>query len=387
MKKFLLAFAVLGCGTAAMAQISVTSAAFPSAGDVNEVNRVRNISIPISASAGTSQTWDFSTLVADSTYNDTIQPASSDPASINYPNADIILPFGGLQTFADVSNSRVSILGTVFSFQGSPLPVTFSDPAEVAYAPMNAGDDETFSGAARFSFATASIPALQQLIDSLIASQGLPVSVDSLRVEIITTTNTNINAFGNVTLPGGNAYDVLRLKKTQNLDTQIYAYLTLSGFPVGWQNITGQLGGAGTGLPIGPQSFLSYEYQSNVVKAPVLTFNASTASPDTATSGQYKRGTGVAVQHILANSTNMTISPNPAVSTINVAIPALAAGEYRALVTDVAGRQVADLGNFLHTTGNSTAFNVDAVSNGIYWLTIVDSNGKMVATKPLAVAK
>lgn len=388
MKKNLLALALLSSGVFATAQITVTNAVFPSANDVNEVNRVRNLNITLTAGSSTAQTWDFSNLVADSTYNDTIKPASSDPNSVNFPNAQIIYPFGKWKTFASVTNNNVNVLGTMFYYQGNPLPLPFNNPAEVAYSPMSSGENNTYDGAARFSLPIASVPTLQHLVDSVIASQGLPVTIDSVRIDIISSTNLNVNAFGNVSLPGGNNYDVLRVKRTLNLDTQIYAYAILNGFPLGWQNVTSQLAGNGTnsGLPLGPQVFISYEYQSNVVKTPVLTLDASAASPDVATEGKYKRGTGVAVQHIIANSAQMAINPNPAISTINVSISALVSGEYRAVVTDVSGRQVADLGNFLHT-GNATEFNVDAVPTGMYWLTILNSNGQMMATKPLAIAK
>lgn len=90
MKKTLLALALLSSGVFAAAQITVSNAVFPSANDVNEVNRVRNLNITLTAGSSTAQTWDFSTLVADSTYNDTIKPASSDPNSVNFPNAQII---------------------------------------------------------------------------------------------------------------------------------------------------------------------------------------------------------------------------------------------------------------------------------------------------------
>lgn len=370
----------------ATAQITITNSSFPAAGDVKEIHRLSNISVAINGSTTVAQNWNFSNLVADSVYYDTVKAASAMPHNGYFQDADILYPLGNQTTFADVSSNEVKALGLMFNFRGTPLPVMFDDPMEMMYSPMSYGDNKTFTGSAKVTLATANIPALQQMLDSIATAQGLPVNVDSLRIDLVTSTEFRIKAYGSVTLPNGQTYDVLRVKRTRLIDTQVSAYLNLNGIVLGWQNVTQQMLNSGLSLPIGLQTSVAYEYQSNIEKAPVLILNASTATPNTATSGEYIHSTSVGVQQIAANSAQMMVYPNPAMNLVNVELPDLTAGQYQAIVTDINGRQVADLGIFYHD--NSTKqFNTDMISNGIYWLSILDSNGNMQATKILLIEK
>lgn len=252
--RFALAAAMLA-PLGAQAQIVVGNSVFPSAGDSLYYALDRNPGPAIQVTPPGSGTWDFSSLKAQTTWVETLRPASTGtgaalfgdatlvytqtgPASVNFP----LLPgSNGSEAYLKVTDSAVSLLG----FHGGSDAVHLGgayvhcDPVSAACGPTTAfmtrfqKPQELMFSPKQFFDLRLSLSAVSETYPaSTLVQLQLPpgINATALRVQAATQRVTAVDGFGTLVLPGG-SFDVLREKTVTNVFLELDAIYAL---PFGW---------------------------------------------------------------------------------------------------------------------------------------------------------
>lgn len=359
--------------------ITLTDASFLAPNDVLKVASDTDGVPAIVTPAGPNQNWYFEQLTPDRTSEDTVRSAANDPIAVaNFPTADIIVPFAGFPTFADVTANAVSIIGAGLDFMGNGIAVPFTPPRVIQVNPFDYLDTRNPVNNIRFTIALDDYPQLDTLVNNNIPIPG--VTIDSIRVGININSTETADSWGQVNVPSG-SYDVLRIHTVNITNTTLEGY-AVSFFGGFWIDLSGFVP-AGT-FQFGTDTTESYNFRSDLVKEDACTINVN---PQTGSilNAQYRNAPSpLGVQHLDAVQTRVSIYPNPTTGPTSLSFENLPAGEFSVDVFDANGRSVTNLGIITAPTGNMM-FDVSGIAAGIYWLRISDAYGNRVASKPLQV--
>jgi len=345
-----------------ISQITVTDADLLGVGDViylaDDDNTIVNV-----GSAGQNQTWDFSNLQTDDSWDMSVVSPQATQFSASYPTADMCIVEQGDFIYCNKSSTSVNMLGVGDS--------VFQQPLILVPLPLSYG------------FSSSDGPTL--ILDSLIggpsvnfllASQGLSAALltfgaahiaDSLSIQVEMTAQFNVDAEGILTLPVG-SFDALRLKIERNTTPSISVYCidTNGGANSGWYPLSFG-GGSST------ESF--YQWYSNDVSTKFILSEVSLDSVG-------NPNTGIT---FLTNSINsldnieidyINIFPIP--TTYNVTITSESNEEVSAILLDINGREVK---RFEFT--NSITLNLSDLEKGTYLLNL--KTNKDILTKKLII--
>jgi hypothetical protein len=369
--------------TFATAQITVTNATFPAAGD-SLVYAVDNGPIGLNPATppGGGQTWDFSTLQKADNLSAVYRPASAGSQSANYPGADLVVIGQAGETYYNLTNNKFESLGYAGADPtglGLQVLAKFAPPLLERYAPMNFFDIKSQTSSLGLAFSTDQPP-----LDTLFS--GLPVNIDSLRLKITTDRTEVVDGWGTAIIPGG-TYPVLRQKRTVYTTTGVDVYVVLGPFGT-WVDLSTLIGGGGggAGLGIGTDTTITYHFYSNTEKEEIA---IATMSKDlsSVTSVQFKNNAATPTITPVADLySGIQAFPNPAVEWVRFDCTNLAAGDYTLKIFNIIGKCVWKKN---YTLSGTTSFKVELedFKKGTYIYSLVDKQGKSVGTKRLVVLK
>ena len=384
MKRMLLAvFSALTIGVSA--QITVTSATFPVAGDTlrfafDESPDGINPATP----PGGNQIWDFSSLSKDQTDNIIYRAANTGMNFIDFPSAELMVDDGAGETFYNVTNNRFEVLGYAGADPvGFNLDVStpFSPALVERRSPMNFFDINASTSNISVAFGTNQPP-----LDSIFSA--FPVNIDSMRVRVNTSRTDVVDGFGNCIIPGGQ-YAVLRMKRTEYRTTSIDVYVLLfPGFGnwVDLSTLIGGGGGGGFGNFIGTDTTTTYRFYSGTEKEEIA---VATMSNDLSTVERVRfKENQTSAAPDLSDIPNASISafPNPAVDWVRFDCTNLPADEYTLKIFNIIGKVVWKETHQL--SGNrSIRIELDNFKKGTYLYSLTDKKGNIIGTKRLVVLK
>lgn len=386
MKRMLLASALSALCLAASAQITVTNATFPAAGDsLAYAVDTAPLGINPATAPGGNQTWDFSTLQKDDNLAIVYRPAAEGVHAASFPGAELVSIGQTGETYVNVTANKFEALGYAGadpSGLGLNVVTKFTPPISERYSPMNFFDIKSQSTALGLSFPTDQPP-----LDTIFS--GLPVNIDSMRVRINTDRLGVVDGWGTAVIPGG-TYPVLREKRTEYTSTAIDVYVALfPGFGQ-WVDlgtlIGGGGGGGGLGNFLGTDTTITYHFFSNTEKEEIAIATMST-DLSTVESVRFKNNTGTPVHEVVSDfSGGIQAFPNPAVEWVRFDCTNLAPGEYTLKIFNIIGKCVWKKN---YTLSGTTSFKVelDDFKKGTYIYSLVDKNGNAVGTKRLVVLK
>ncbi len=370
--------------TLATAQITVTNATFPVAGD-SLVYAVDNAPLGLSpASApGGNQVWDFSTLQKDDNLSVVYRPANAGNQVANFPGADLVITGQTGETYFNVTNTKFEALGYAGADPagfGLDVVTKFSPPIVERKSPMNFFDINSQSSNLSLTFPTDQPP-----LDSVFSN--LPVNIDSMRVAITTNRLDIVDAWGTASIPGG-SYPVLRQRRTDYTTTGIEVYVVLiPGFGQ-WIDLSTIIGGGGGGLGdfLGTDTTVTYRFYNDVEKEEIA---IATMSNDLSTveSVRFKNiVTTPAIEPKISFSGGIQAFPNPAVEWVRFDCVNLTPGEYTLKIFNIIGKLVWKKN---YALGGTSSFRVelDDFKKGTYIYSLVDKQGNSVGTKRLVVLK
>jgi len=363
-----LGIVALGLTFSLSAQITITNAIFPVAGDSLKIaNDLNPVNITVTA-AGGPYIWDYSTLNPTSRGVEVFHPASEGTNFATFPSAELVGngQFGA-ETYFDVTTTAFSVLGASGGdLGGGGLPIStdliFTPPLVQIHAPLSFPN--VFSGSSSFNFAIAVADLPGGILDSL----GVPTGLfDSIRIKLTIERNDFVDAYGTVKIPGG-TYDALRIKRTDNSNTRLEIHVPF----LGWQDVTDLLGAGGFGM----DTTITYNFLSNTAKEPIAVLTMDSTGTVVQQVDYKDNGLPSAVEPVLQNLAQVVASPNPATDNATFTLHNVEPGHYRLCFLDING-------NVLLTksiNAVSELVNLQSLSNGIYVYQLLDSKSRILAT-------
>lgn len=198
------------------AQIVLTQANVPAAGDTLFYGRDTSVADIDIGMAGADQAWDFSQLQAETTFQLIASDTTMDEDVENYPGANLIITAEQVKTFIESSDTAVYILGggvpeaAAFGLE----VVKFIPPQKLFEFPATYGTEFINTYA----------------VDATVAGALIDPSLDSVRLVRRATATVVIDAYGTVKTPLNN-YETLRQRtETVNADS-IYVRFFGNWFP------------------------------------------------------------------------------------------------------------------------------------------------------------
>lgn len=371
----------------ASAQITVTSATFPVAGDTLNV-AVDNApldNINPATPPGGNQLWDFSALHFSQTNETVYRAANAGMNTSSFPGADLVLigPANS-ETYFNVTNNKFEIMGYSGADPagfGLDVTVNFAPPLIDRRSPMAFFDINS-----QVSDLNLTFPTDQPPFDTIFAN--IPVNIDSLRVQVTTNRLEVVDAWGTCIIPGGQ-YPVLRNKRTDYTTTGIEAYVSLfPGFGQ-WVNLStliGGGGGGGLGDFIGTDTTITYRFYSGTEKEEIAVATMSNDLAQVETVRFKNMGFTDAPEENAPGSANIQAHPNPAIEFVNFNCSNLPSDDYTLKIFNIVGKVVWK-GNYALNGSRVIRLELDNFTKGTYLYSLSDSKGNIIGTKRLVILK
>jgi len=376
MKKIVL-FAALLCGFWAQAQTTVTNSIFPVGGDTLLRSSTTNIgAATITAASATAQSWDFSFLTTDVVLFDTVRYASLGTAYNNFPTSEIIVPVLGFgQGYVDVTSTNMTMIGAGLELLGLSFVAPFTNTLTLQTAPFTSNSSINDTHALQFAAHIDSVPGLRMIIDQA----GLPISPDSIRLNLTGSTSLEVDAFGTCTLYDS-TYNVLRQKVRILNETKIEVYVPAFGTGF-WLDVTSTLG-AQLPFPLNDTTN-RYDFWKDGSKIPVALFIMDAGNTNI-TSIEFK---GYNLGSAVLNTTELkdiTVFPNPANEMISLRAEGLGVTSFNLQIMDAMGRVLQKSQNLTEGVQNIAVSNLP---QGTFWVVLLAEDGRLLARKTISIQR
>lgn len=251
----------------ANAQITVTNATFPVAGDVLKTAIASNPAIGVSVYTppGGPQNWDLSGLQPGVLKTNNFKTASQGTVGAQVPGAELFtVNSPGTEDYYNVTSNRFE-LQAYYGIPPYDLVANnlfeYGPPLAERQAPLNFFDIYASSSGILEGFVPSAFPP------SLIAA--LPFKADSLRYRVAISRIDVVDAFGTMSIPGG-IYNVLRKKRTEYRETRLDGKIQ----PLGWLDVTDNAIQVGFNR-LGVDTIVTFFFYNDVAKEAIaeVTFN------------------------------------------------------------------------------------------------------------------
>lgn len=364
MKKLLLVLGVIATSQFSFAQITLTNANTATIGD--DFYRAEEEQPPVGltyTNSGANQTWDFSMFLAypeTFAHSNVVNAQSVPEFGQSFPNADFaVANITSIDTtnlfFTSDANSLQAVgIGGPFVVQSIPFKVTmnFTNPQKLLQFPSTMGtsfEDTLF-------------------FDALIKDPAYAQFVDSARVKRFQTIDSEIDAWGTVTIPSG-TFTCLREKRTEISTDSAWVESTAFGFTFDTLAYTQVV------------TELVYNWYTEDYNLPLVEIRTETggainsihfrSQPSECCVGVEENELGV----------KFNVYPNPASEMITV----LTTHNEQSFISmyDMTGREVLNQS----ISQAQSQFSVENLANGMYLYRIQDANGKLIKAEKIMVQK
>lgn len=379
MKQMLLAVLSALCCFSAPAQITVTSATFPGAGDTLRYARAFAPVLPdLSTPPGGSQLWDFTGLGLDESFETVYQPAGAGQNTGNFPGAELVVISNTGESYFNVTSAKFELLGYAGGDPanfGIEVTAKFAPPIIERRSPMNFFDINQQTTDLSLPFSTDELP------DSLIANIPGIQLVDSIRIRVNYQRLDVVDGWGTLKIPGGQ-YPVLREKRTEYTTTALDVHSFL-----GWIPVPGGPGGGGLLDFLGTDTTIAFRFLSNTEKEEiaVVTFTNDLSAAEAV---RYKNNAPASpVIHVSApGNASIQAFPNPATEWVRFDCTNLPTDDYTLKIFSIIGKEVWK--NTYTLSGNkSIRLELNEFKKGTYFYSLEDRKGNIIGTKRLVVVK
>lgn len=372
MKKLLVFFLLLHYASL-WAQITISSTTFAAPGDVYQVAQDLDITpFTVTEPSSTAQTWDYSTLSADATREETIIDASTDPvATENFPSADIVSPYvsGTLTFYAQINTNSIEAVGSNLNVLGFSLPLALIQPYILRQAPITYNSSDNNTASFGLDLPVSAIPGLDTTLQNL---NPIPfTTVDSFRVLLNINTNYVVDAFGKLTLPNMPTADVLRIKRTDALGYTVAVH------------VASFIGGFWVDLPLGdlpiPTETVTYEFRDAIHHDALLTASTIPVTGAVSTvSYRYVEAPAIGINPVSTQLNQVNIAPNPTTGLCQIQTQTLA---NTIRVTSLAGKTIMEF------TPQSTNLKIDLSGHpkGIYLVEVINTNNNKIVVEKIVL--
>ena len=358
-------FTLLIASLGLTAQITLTNATFPVAGDSLKTATDLTPASIVMTPPGGPQTWDFSSLNPDTRQVDVFQPAAAGTSSANFPGAElVVLGNASAETYFDITATTFSLLGISGAGLTAGFPVQadliYNPPLVINEAPLNFFDNDSYTSNATIALPTSAIPGA--IFDSL----GIPTGTfDSIRLRITVQSIRLVDGYGTLAIPGG-TYDVLRQKQTDYTTTGVDVHTF-----VGWIDVAALLGG----MSLFPNdTTITFNFLSNTAKEPIAVVTVDSTEQIAAQIEYKDNGIESAVNPVSEETTAIVVYPNPATDQVTIDIDHNLPGNYSFRIFDLNGKRVLDN----KPTSNHEDVSIQSLSPGLYIIQVIYENDQVV---------
>jgi len=311
-----------------------------------------------------------------------IRPASEGANSDQFQNADFFVPFGpasaGGETYGSVSGNEYKFVGYAGpdpANLGINVIVDFNPPILDRRAPLSFFDINDQESAILIAFSADILPS--ELLDSLF------ITPDSIRLRVASERLDVVDAWGTVTLPGGNNYDVLREKRTEERETRLDAKVGIGPFAT-WIDVTEFLGFLDF---LGKDTITEYHFYTNDIKEPIVRAVVSNDGTDTPLFVEFKTQDILSdVNYINTGRSEVVAYPNPAIDEVRFDFMNLNSGNYTLKIFNILGLEIMS-DTFAINNNRTVQRDIGHLSKGTYLYSLVDYRGKTLSTKRLVIIR
>lgn len=375
-KLYILLMLVMLC-TQVNAQITITNATFPAVGDTLHFAFDMSPNVFVFTPPGGDQNWDFSSLTADFAQQLIFKSPATGTASAAFPGATLLYVNNNLENYLNVTNQAVTLLGYYGADPvgiGFNAAIQYNPPITELRAPLNFLDIHQVSSGLLLPVSAADLPGT-------IVNQ-LPVRPDSLRIRIAINRLDVVDAWGNVTIPGG-TYPVLREKRTRYRETRLDAKIP----PLGWLDIT-DVAIQSLGLTtLGVDTTVTYNFYNNASKEPIaiVTLANDQATPVLV---QYKSSALTTdVTELESDTPQLSAFPNPTSGKVHLRFRNVKSGQYILKMYNVLGMEVLSETYQMPGKQFETELDVSKLGAGTYLYSLLDNKGVALVTKQLVIVE
>jgi Secretion system C-terminal sorting domain len=383
MKQMLLAALTALCFHA-NAQTTITDSYFPTEGDTTRTAIVADPDASYDAlilPPGGPRMWDLSGATPTAAQTNIYRAASEGVNASDFPGSDlVIIGNEGSETYFDVNATQFRALGYSGPDPGGfglDIIAKFSPIVVERYAPLNFFDTQFDETNLNLAFSTDALP------DSLF--EGIPISIDSIRVRINTQRNAVCDGYGTVKLPSGAQHEVLRLRRTEFTTTNLDVKVPF----LGWVDISTLLGGGGGGGLsdfLGVDTTITHRFYTNNLPQEVAVLSLT---PDGSEIEQIRYLTGPTSStddDDAPGKAGITAFPNPAVDWVRFDCTNLPPDEYTIKMYNILGKPVWQA-TYPMSGNKSIRLDLNSFKKGTYLYSLVNKRGQSLGTRRLVIVK
>lgn len=351
------------------AQITITDTHIASVGDnIEQAQDTLPTGITIGPS-GASQTWNFSALASDVVDTLKFRTPAGYPGAASYPNSNMVLvdpPADSSWTYLLKSSAGLFIEGQAQYQQGNLITVPFTATIITFPSTMGTNYAGTWNG------------FLGGFDVSAVAILGL----DSLKLTRGSSSNSNIDAWGDVTTPLGTFASLRQIVYTESIDTTWEKSTATGVWAIVSPTTIATLGALG--VPITQYAYdttRTARWWSDDLNAkfPVVEMDYE-ANGDVNSVDWLKTAVYVSIAEFNVAS-NISLYPNPAATEITIETELN--NNNSISILDVTGKLVKEI----RFTTNKINLSVSNLDNGIYFYNVYDVEGNVLHSNKFIVAK
>jgi len=369
--KYFSAVAIAMCASALFGQITVDNSTFPQSGDTLFTILAATPDISI-GEEGENVEWDFRSLTGPFVLETMFLDATEGSAPEEFPNADLVAVSANQQEiYYQTFNNKIIESGRAGEFvDGFDIPVAYEETPTFRRAPISFGDIDDDEAIANVELGAEIIPA--EILE------GLPIEFDSIRISLISESESIVDAWGTVRMPDGD-YEVLRDKVSNVTTTAIFAKVPV----IGWFDVSNLAAGAGLGDVFGEMSTTTYNYYSATEKEIIASVIVD--DEDNITSVEFKGDPILSdIKSIAPDANLITAYPNPSFGNVSIQMVNYPLGDYSMKVYNIVGKELWS-DNFQLKSNRVHKADLMHLRKGTYLYSIFDKNGKKLITKRLAI--
>ena len=356
-------------------QITLTTDYFPAAGDTLRVATAVDPNIDL-LSPGGDVTWDFTSLVGP-VFESVLLDPSEGIAFSSFSEATVLTGQVGVgeQYFKTTATTYESLGFSGADPIGIGLDVIFRNepPLVERRAPLNYPDLNTSTSSVSVPFAWADLPSI--VTDSL---GTLPITPDSIGIEVITDRVENIDAWGTVQLPMGD-YEVLRLRRRTITDTRLKAFVPIFG----WTDVTDLV----PNEFLGKDTTLSYRFYNNDIKEEIAIINVNPIDEEILNVRFKSDNSTTSLIKLHTGQPNIQAYPNPAIHSVRFDVVNMPAGKYHLKMFNILGTQVWDETYRLDNQRDTISIDLYTFKKGTYLYSLIDEYGTPIVTRRLMIIR
>ncbi len=377
--KFLLTLTSILLSYSLFGQVIVNSMSLPDIGDELDYTIFSDYQDTMDYRAsGEDMNWTFEGFNAVNAQTEVYTDISTTSFRDSFPDANMLLEFGGFESAAIRTDSSLAILGVIVEGLGGlgiELNVDLDEPFRLRTTPFEYGDviEDNFEVA--FSFSASIIPGLDSF------DIGIPgATIDSLR--FTTSISKREEAIGWGTLDMlGQQNEVLQIQENSNTSTTIEVGVNAFGNFL-WLNAAAFLGDMVDAFG-GNQNTVTYKFLTASNKRSVVEFSENRVQDTTGNNMLVVNGRTSAdflsnTDELLSDYIDIKISPNPASDRIQITGSDLS-DRAHVIIYNINGLRVLSVSDI----GTGSSIDISAIPAGSY---IVHYNsGSDIAVRKLII--